>query len=501
MAGITFNEDDSHYLDSRSRENKAHDVNEMIKWADQYAGTQVKEMLLNVNASRSNIASKVRDALWEGYDPDGPDDQPLFREIGYLNRELTRKWVHAAWKIHHDGTDMYGIMIDRLRVHGISPWMSVRMNDNHFTEQPDHFFHSRFWRENPDNRRVTYQFSDRKDRALDFGRADTREYTFAYIAELAEKYDFDGLELDWMRFGKHFRPGHEADGAEALNDFTRQVRELLDGWAVRRGHPIKLAARVPSRPEAAIGLGMDAPHWAQNGWIDMLIVAPFWETIDTDIPVEIWRRLLAGTNVTFAAGLELLVRAYPESPIRQYNTLESVRGAAASLLQRGVDRIYLFNYFDSDTTIKKLEDYPALLREVGSPDTLEGKRRRHILTYPDTMPVGAARFSRLPAVCAAGTYEAFRIHIGNKPQSGKVRIVFGMRDAGAGADADAHEVRINGTLCRSEGAIALDLPLPEEPLHAFEAPLPDVMTGYNVIELCPSADVTVTWVEIEILPA
>ena len=43
---------------------------------------------------------------------------------------------------------------------------------------------------------------------------EVRKHHMALIHELAQRYDFDGLELDWMRFGFHFRPGHEREGAQ-----------------------------------------------------------------------------------------------------------------------------------------------------------------------------------------------------------------------------------------------------------------------------------------------
>jgi len=39
-----------------------------------------------------------------------------------------------------------------------------------------------------------------------------------------------------MRFGFHFRTGHEAAGAEILTDFMRRTRALLNRWEKKRGH-------------------------------------------------------------------------------------------------------------------------------------------------------------------------------------------------------------------------------------------------------------------------
>ena len=44
--------------------------------------------------------------------------------------------------------DPYKVWIARCREKKISPWLSMRMNDTHHTEDRDNFQHSKFWREN-----------------------------------------------------------------------------------------------------------------------------------------------------------------------------------------------------------------------------------------------------------------------------------------------------------------------------------------------------------------
>ena len=274
------------------------------------------------------------------------------------------------------------------------------------------------------------------------------------VRELAERYDFDGLELDWMRFGYHFQPGHESEGLEILTRFTAEVRQLLNGWAKKRGHPILLGARVPSRPATALGLGYDPVRWAREGLVDMLVVTPFWASTETDIPIETWRQLLAGTRVTLAAGLEVLVRAHPDSKLFQMNSLETVRGMAASMLDRGADRVYLFNYMDSETAMDDLANYPRLLRETGSLSTLEGKPRRHVVTFADTWAPGEPRAAALPAACEPGRWIALRVHTGPRPESGGVEARIGLEGAGE-AEAKTWEVRVNGTVCRFARMVTL----------------------------------------------
>lgn len=395
---IALNEDNSHYFCSRMSQDL--DVEKVESWVDQYADTQVKMLIINPNCMRTSYESGVWEPIWKGYDPDAEDDQPFFAGIKDYPEEIKgfRKWVHTAWQLNEAGIDLYAHWISRCRSKGISPWISMRMNDVHCVDNEQHPIHSTFWRENTHLRRVNHMFMGWIDRAFDYGRQEVREYHMKLIRELADRYDFDGLELDWMRFGWHFAPGNEEDGTSILNEFTADVRRLLDVEEKKRGHKINLSARVPSNPQTARALGMDAVSWARQGLIDMLIVTPFFNTIDTDMPIELWKQLLEGTGVTLAAGFEILLCPYPGysvqskgSIIAQHtNSLETTRGAAASALDRGADCIYLFNYMDMETAMDDLHNYPALLREVGSLETISEKTR-HMLTRMLSANHGARR--------------------------------------------------------------------------------------------------------------
>ena len=495
--GLCLNEDSNHYYNSRSgRRISVDDLNSFI---DQYEGTQVKELLLNVNCMRTSYDSAVWDPVWKGYDPEAGDDQPLFASVPEEGRKKTRAWVHAAWQLKQDGIDIYACWIDRCRKRGISPWISMRMNDIHSVNDENNYLHSNFWKKNPDLRRVRYKFSEWTDRAFDYGRTEVRQYHFKLIEELVERYDFDGLELDWMRFGFHFRPGFEDQGVEILNEFMNDVRSLLDKWEKIRGHKIKLGTRVPSRPQTALGLGMDAIAWARKGYIDMLVVTPFWASIETDINIEIWKQLLKDTGTILAAGLEVIIRGYPQSSFIQMNSIETVRGAAASFLSRGADRIYLFNYMDCDTAMADLDNYQLLLRETGCLETLDRKSRRHVVTYSDTWVPGEARAQRLPQTVAPGSCESFRVHIGPKPEDSAVYIVLGLKQEMPGSGKNL-TVRTNGELCGYIQTLGLKKPVPEGIAYCFSVPDGAVKEGYNYIEVISSTEACILWVEMDIRP-
>jgi hypothetical protein len=247
---------------------------------------------------------------------------------------------------------------------------------------------------------------------------------------------------------------------------------------------------------------MDAVTWARRGLVDMLVVTPTHLTMEPDMPIELWKELLHGTRTTLAAGLELHLCAYPGSPFRPTNSLQTVRGASATLLDRGADRVYLFNFMDSDTAIADLENYPTLLRECGSPDTLAGKPRRHVVTFSDTLAPGEPGGGPLPATCAPGQWCAFRLPTGPKPDGGRVEARLGIEGIGAD-DLRRWELRLNGVLCPFLGPVELNLrpvgfnlPGVDLPAFAFEAPLTAINRGYNVLELGARAPCRVVWVEL-----
>jgi hypothetical protein len=240
---------------------------------------------------------------------------------------------------------------------------------------------------------------------------------------------------------------------------------------------------------------MDAAGWAHDGLVDMLVVTPFWATAETDIPVETWRRMLRGTRTLLAAGLELLLRPYPAYPSHPTNSLETVRGAAATFLHQGADRVYLFNYMDSQTVMEDAQNYPALLRECGELATLAGRRRRHVVTYADTWAPGEARGHLLPASLGQGAWGEFRVPIGPAPSGASVAVRLAV-DGAAPEAVSTWSVRLNGEPCRAVGRDAEEKPWPVHPVIRFDAPPSAPHPGRNLVEVQSATPGTIHWVEL-----
>ena len=507
MPGLMLNEDDSHFYCCFPSEMLCKEGVDAL--VDHYDTPQMKELIFNVNAARANYPSKVWQTVWEGFDPSQGLDQPCLVALPAEWRENSFKACEKLMNL-----DLPLHWIDRVRQRGKSPWLSVRMNDVHDVDRLD-LPHSEFWKNHPEYWRVPEpeRFTAWTDRAFDYRHKAVRDHFFNLIRELFERYDFDGLELDWMRFQLHFKPGFEEEGRSLLNQFHRDVRALADEHAKRRGHPIKIGVRVPSRPWTARAIGLDAIAWAKEKLVDLIVITPFWATIEPDMPVELWRELLNGTNVILAAGLEINLRpspqVWPKYGAAFSNTPETVFGAAASLLHRGADRIYLFNYYlmPRDRTAKNCEfDYPAGLKAIldhgGDPAALLAQPRRHVVTFSDTHAPGESETCALPCNCSAKKPAHFRIHIGPRPESGTACVCVGLGEDG-NQDTAPLEVRVNETRCPSSTQAVL------APIHpvvqvakGFEIPPGTLHDGYNYVEVSsPSKQAhQLFWIEIMIRP-
>ncbi len=409
IGGILYNEDDSHrFMLDAAGTMKPQRLDQLV---DALADSQVTTMLICCCAKKTNFDSTSWEPHCQGFDPAKDNTQPFFGDAKPENCNTTRQWAHNLLVMLQAGVDPTGRMLQRCRVRGISPWVSIRMNDVHDANLRRSALHSRFWTENPQYWRYPDRFRGWNDRCLNYALAPVRDHALALIREVCRRYDMDGLELDWNRFPLDFREGEEATGSRLLTEWMVEVRRVVRGAEEKRGHPIRLVARVPARPDVALGTGLDAVAWARRGLIDHLVVAPFWATTDFDIPVQQWIELLDGTGVGVTAGLEARVQPYPGGPTLP-NTIQRRRGAAMAALARGSQGIYVFNYFDLAGAM------PELLHEMGSLETLRGKDRLYVVTYPDIQVPGKPIPAALPKKLGPGESAEFRIFVGPVPIAG-----------------------------------------------------------------------------------
>ena len=470
--------------------------------ADQYEGTGVTHVFWNVNYQRVAYRSAVWPSYWDVQDPE----------------TNVTGWPRGYLELHKLGIDdAFAVVIPRCRAKGISPWVSLRMNDHHYTDDPTRV--SPLFFDHPELRQ-----RGGKGR-FNYARPEVREFYLKLAAEVLARYDVDGLELDWIRTTGNFDDSEPDRGRGILTGFVREVRALTRAAAERLGHPVGLAVRVPATPDFAHGLGYDAVAWAREGLVDMIVPSDYWSGF-SDIPVEVWReRLGAGGKGCRIVPFTATTYACTKKGFMMSRSLAAMRGFAASELDRGADGIYLFNTFQPVAENVRLRT-PAgesaidcrvsdLLRAAGDLAGAVAHPRVHALGIHESVPPDGGHAPALPAAIAAGTPVTLRLHTGPKPASGRYVVRVGL-DKSDDLGAVRLAVKVNGAACRA----IEDLPVPAKPeprpelprmnacelaprMAQFEAPLGAVVRGYNEIEVAvgQGGPQDVIWLEVLVEPA
>ena len=447
MSKIRFNEDWYHFFHSRYYGNIKVDEQYLKEFIYQYKGTQITDFSMNVNARVSSFPSRVLDSFSGRY---------LAKEENGKKVDYTDTFAALAYDIFvRQGIDMYKIWIDALREIGIRPWISVRMNDCHANLNETNLLHSDFYHAHPEIRRVKHRtpdkslnrvaddvmyFEDCYDYALDI----VRDQMYAYIEEVFERYDMDGLELDFTRELPSFAIGEEAKGREIMTAFLGKIRALADTYSKKRGRSIEISVLVNSCPIRNYEWGLDVVEWAKKGLINSVIALPRWQTTDTNIPVKFWKDLLSPYGVEFAAGNQILISDDPNE-YGYTGTLETDLGAIAVYRSAGADFAYIYNHMDLFFTgypqTKRWIDDDDLCEKSLHPDKLQklfttagdkestiNSRRRHLASFHDFPLYYEKQVSPLPLICDdSRTYQFVKINIGEVPKGAKMHLIIGTK--------------------------------------------------------------------------
>ena len=375
------------------------------------AGGKITHLFLCPNGQRTSYNSMAHEPIWT----------PVF------GKEPQESWAQNCKAFAEKGIDPYAVWIDECRKIGISPWISIRMNDVHYATKPDCFRNLNFWREHRKLWRVPQKelptSGNWSDYAFNYKHKAVRDYFLLLVRELFERYDFDGFELDWLRFGSHLTPQNEQNETAYLTEFMREVRKIADDSQIKRGHKIGISARVHATAQIALSHGIDASEWAREGLVDILVPSCVYSSGDFAISVSQWREYLgkAAARVAVVPSVDNGFRP-SDKVVRKRIDEELLNGWANAMYFSGADTLYLFNAFYQ----------PKLLEEVAKRGLAKEKilsaHRRHPLTFRDMGKTADAREVFLPA--ASNAPREFKIEFGKKPpidESAKILVNVGFK--------------------------------------------------------------------------
>ena len=499
MPGIVLNEDFENFM-AHYPPDKMTEAG-LYEQIDTYAVGQMKQLNFCGNGMRAIFDSKAFEPLYQGIE-EKKDGRVVSRGREILNTPLPMKRNSLNCRLlclqvkEHLQT-----RIDYGRKRGMKVFLSMRMNDLHWVPDPELQLNSDFWRNHPEFYRAPYQLQW-PGKALDYAEPAVYDHFMSLAHEYLERFDLDGLELDWMRTPPHFRPGGDAAGTAILNRFMRETRRIADVAEKRTGHRIELTVRVPNRPEDARRLGFDVPTWVREKLIGQLTITSYWGVTDFDPQIELYRQVV-GPDFPLLAGLEIICRPNQEAGTDFFNTDEIVRGFATSFLYRGADMIYLFNHMDGLTGMRDKTAWRRLLLEIGSRETIEPLSRRHVVTFCDQLcRAEGLRLDNVLPLTPNWSYPAIRINVGGGTTNRQSKVLLGFKTDSV-PSLDELEIRLNGIVVPT--VIGMErLELPAYITNTIEGVIPDTLLhdGDNLLEFGGSnpKQSAIEWCEIDIAP-
>ena len=347
-------------------------------------------------------------------------------------------------KLIAEGNDPPEVAIRETRKRGADIFYAFHLNDCHDSirsgkRRPDLL--ATFKVENPDwtmGRGLPYGGVHQ----LNFAIPEVRDIKFDTIEEAFRKYDFDGLEIDFLRHPPYFMPGTEPENAHILTQFLRRVREHLNQRGEERGRPITLAVRVTENLEACRLDGFEVPTWVEEDLVDILVLGC--NTIDVDI--EAFKDLTKDKDIPIYACIYFGWPNWFEGM-----SAEMVRALATNYHYQGADGVYTYNwyahnYIHRPDRATKFAEQLDWLREIDDPEAMRGKNKRYVAdrgTGTWSYPHGRMHCV-LPATMEAGSSTSVTILIGEdltqQPKPKDIELTIELGDL---TDDDALEVILN----------------------------------------------------------
>lgn len=356
-----------------------------------------------------------------------PSKSLMWRGEKYLRGEENGHPVDytGAAKLDSDGLDNLGklyncfikynvdavqIFIDQMNKLGIRPWLALRMNDAHFTQdcfETSYLRSDMFYEEKAAGHNVGSNYAHAAN-CYNFKYPRYRNALLGFIAEVLEKYDFFGLELDFTREIYCFDYLNDKDCHIIMTEYIRQIKKLVCDAEKRVGHKIMISMRICRCPVDAKIFGFDVKTLCDEGLIDVVIPAPRWYPMDSAIPIRQWRELL-GNDVAIMGGIEANMDGGPTLP-------EHSKAYAAAFYAQGADGIYFNNH-------EYYTDRNRASWKINRDNCLDGKRE-FVVLYQDCYIDGARRYKPLP-LNVAGSAQ-LHLEVGKIKPADTVTLVIGV---------------------------------------------------------------------------
>jgi len=281
-------------------------------------------------------------------------------EAGTLPGDKTEEFLRKK-------LDAMQMMIDFCRKNKIEVFCSIRMNDTHDGSNQRLF--SALKKEHPE-----YLIGSQEKRpkygvwsAVNYALPEIRDLRVRMLQEVCEKYDLDGIEMDYFRHAVLFK-SHATGGVasqeerDMMTDMMRRIRQMTEERGLKRGRPSLVAIRVPDSVGYCEAMGLDVVRWLKEGLVDILIPGGYFRLNPWETSVELGHKY--GVPVYPSLDESRMKCNWPDKTeaAKIRNSVQSYRARAVGVWDSGADGVYMFNYFNPRS---------PLWRELGDLKTLE----------------------------------------------------------------------------------------------------------------------------------
>lgn len=204
---------------------------------------------------------------------------------------------------------------------------------------------------------------------LDYARPEVRSHVAALLIDLFERFETDGVELDFMRHPAFFRVEGAYGSRHLITDMLRQVRTKMDEIAAAAGRDLEILVRVPPTPADATRIGLDVEAWIREGIVDT--VAAGGGFIPLHAPIEEFAQIAQGTDCQILGSLESLRPATEE---------ETNYAIASRHYEGGASGLYLFNYWHKSREWKR-----RVFNRFADPNKLATATKQYEMEYMERL--------------------------------------------------------------------------------------------------------------------
>ncbi len=467
-------------------------LEDVRSYIDRIAATPVTTVLVCTGALSPYHRSKYDRAFGDG------EDLRLAERLRARPEDSAQTAMMTIYKTNFkmladQGTDIVRVAVDRAKEKGKEAFISIRMNDLHFTDTSEYFpsVKSEFWLTHPE-----YRMGDHPGwhaaGGYNFAHKAVRAYKLDLMKEECEMYDIDGIELDFMRFFELFPFEHGREYLDVMTQWMKEIRASVNRIARKKKTTILLTVRIPPRLELCMEKGLDVKTWLRLHLVDFITIGPHW-ICDPNLPVAQFKRELGDPAIPFYVTIDD-GQFQPREP-RSHGIY---RGAAANYYAQGADGLYLFNFFFTEKERERLAEIrnkkvgsyvtikePALLDEFRSAATLA--YRNKIYTLSDGSQETSYRHET-PFPIFMSAWEEYTVTM-NIPEDVTTRAPHSVTLFLRGTKDAQFRVKLNGVFIEPAGTDPADAYmrranlLPGDAVYAFSIPHTLLKNGSNRFNL------------------